>query len=245
VATWRLGCIDELNEAHLVARCLAHNQRALQQVTSSTLELLGLRHDQRIATRAHASSRAWASAAALHGTCHEALARTAHHEARQACLTFRCNTNIYLPENALRMGNVYPSKLCQHPACLLACNSLEHKAFSCSQATAARLRSDTLRAIRSELDLYKMSSTGAEPLAVFRAAAMVITEVSTDFSNAQFPPTSVADASTLRCPPWHGNISDKLCLLRETNLCNLAFWRTGSPEGQQPKLALIHKQTTQ
>lgn len=164
--------IYKLNEAHPVSRCLAHNQRTLQQGTSSTLKLLGLRHDQRAAARTHASSRAWASAAALHGTCHEALAGTAHHEARQACLKLRCNTNTYLPGDALRMGNVYPSKLCQHPACLLACDNLEHKAFSCSQATAARLRSETLRAIRSELDLYKVGSTGAEPLAVFRAAAM-------------------------------------------------------------------------
>ena len=144
------------------------------------------------------------------------------------------------------MGSVYPSKLCQHPACLLACDSLEHKAFSCSQATAVRLRSEALQAIRSELDLYKVGSTGAEPLAVFRAAAMGDHRCLKDFSNTQFPPIS-ADASTLRCLPWHGKKSKGVCILHETTLCNLActFWRTRSPEVQQPKLALLYKQTTQ
>jgi len=125
--------IDKLIKAHPVSRCLAHNQRALQQMASSTLKLLGLRHDQRTAARAHASSRAWASAAAQHGTYHEALAGTAHHEARQACLKPRCNSNTFLLGDALQMENVYPSKLCQHPACLLTCDRLEHKAFSCRQ----------------------------------------------------------------------------------------------------------------
>ena len=59
-----------------------------------------------------------------------------------------------------------PSSASTRPACYPVTDS------STKPSRAARLRSETLQAIRSELDLYKVGSTGAEPLAVFRAAAM-------------------------------------------------------------------------
>jgi len=146
------------------------------------------------------------------------------------------------------MGNVYPSKLCQHPACLLACGSLEHTAFSCSQATAARLRSETLQAICSELDFYKVGSVGAELLAVLRAAAMGDHR----YLNRLFQRSISADKRrrlNSALSSWPGKQWAGVCLLHEKTLCNLActIWKTLSPEVQQrPELApLPCKQTTQ
>ena len=112
--------------------------------------------------------------------------------------------------------------------------------------TAARLCSEDLQAIRSELDLYKVGFIGAELLAVLRAAAMGDHRCLNRLFLAQSPPRS-ADASTLRCPSWHGKQSAGLCFLREKALYNLActIWRARPPEVQRPKLAMPCEQTTQ
>ena len=161
--------IARLSPSHPVLACIEHDSRTNIGTGPTLKQLFDARQAATLTCRQNAPSRVWASTLQQHGTCHRALQQKHPTELRRACLKLRCNTNTFLPGDALRMGKKYVTTRCTHEACLGVSNSLPHQAFYCTRATAAQLRSQTEQKLLCALS--PGDSTSINTTALLQAAA--------------------------------------------------------------------------
>ena len=109
-----------------------------------------------------------AEAADLRGPCHKALWSLGQPELSRTCLKLHCSTNTFLPEDAIRMGDLYPSKSCQYRPCLRA---LVHRACFCAHHWEATARSGTLTALMDAITQRCATFSKPNVAAVHLAAA--------------------------------------------------------------------------